>query len=421
MPALNVPQAAFLQMPNKFRAYVGGFGSGKTWAGCSAMGAHFWQSPRVSYGYFAPTYPHIRDIFYPTVEEVAHGLGLRVKVREGVHEVDFYSGRVYRGTTICRSMEHPDRIVGFKIGRAMIDEFDVLDPAKAMKAWRKIIARLRWENAGNGADVTTTPEGFRTTHKLFVADVAEKPDKARNYGIVQASTRANAANLPPDYIPTLFETYPAELVAAYIDGQFCNLTTGTVYRGYNRTRHESNETIQPGEPLFIGMDFNVGKMAATIYVLRPNGWHAVAELRDVFDTPAMVEAIRGRWRILNDAQRRVVIYPDASGASRKTVDASKSDIAVLQQAGFEVRANGTNPAVRDRILSVNRQFERGQLWVNSRACPTVASCFEQQAYDKNGEPDKKSGFDHQNDASGYPIAYEFPIIRPMVRVRVGGT
>ena len=429
MPSLNVPQARFLQMPNKFRAYVGGFGSGKTWAGSSAMGAHFWQCPRVNQGYFAPTYPHIRDIFYPTIEEVAHGLDLRVVIREGVHEVDFYNGRTYRGTTICRSMERPERIIGFKIGRAMIDEFDVLDPKKALAAWRKIIARLRWAGAGNGADVTTTPEGFRTTHKLFVADVAEKPALAGNYGMIQASTRANARNLPPDYISTLLETYPAELIEAYIEGLFCNLTTGTIYRQYNRERCASSETIraatgdQPGEPLFIGMDFNVGKMAATIYVQRPNGWHAVAELHDLFDTPAMARTISERWRASGtpDERRRIVIYPDASGQdARSTNDASKSDVAILQGAGFEIRANASNPRVKDRILSVNKAFESGRLWVNTHLCPTVAKCLEQQAYDKDGEPDKKTGFDHQNDATGYPVIYEFPIIRPIVRLRIGG-
>lgn len=80
-------------------------------------------------GYFAPTYPQIRDIFYPTVEEVAHDWGLNVKINEGNKEVHFYAGRQYRGTTICRSMEKPQTIVGFKIGNALIDELDVM-PAK---------------------------------------------------------------------------------------------------------------------------------------------------------------------------------------------------------------------------------------------------------------------------------------------------
>jgi hypothetical protein len=127
-------------------------------------------------------------------------------------------------------------------------------------------------------------------------------------------------------------------------------------------------------------------------------------------------------RLLKDKypQHRVIVYPDASGGSRKTVDASVSDIAIIQQSGFEVRANPSNPSVRDRINAVNKQFETGRLWVNSYNCPTVAKNLEQQAYDTNGEPDKKSGFDHQNDATGYPIAYEFPIVRPFQTTRILG-
>ena len=379
------------------------------------MCARYWEQPGVSQGYFAPTYPHIRDIFYPTIAEVAEGIGLRVEIREGNKEVHFYSGARFRGTTICRSMERPEHIIGFSIGHALVDELDVLQAAKAQTAWRKIIARMRWPGASNGVDVTTTPEGFRETHRLFVAAVAENPALAESYGLVQASTRANARNLPDGYIESLIETYPAELVEAYIEGQFCNLTTGTVYRSYDRVRCASDEEIKTGEPLFVGMDFNVGKMAATIYVQRPNGWHAVAELKDVFDTPSMARTIAERW-----PEHRIIVYPDASGVSRKSVDASRSDIAVLSLAGFDVRANPTNPTVRDRVLAVNKQFEIGRLFVNSRSCPTVARNLEQQAYDSNGEPDKSSGHDHQNDATGYPIAYEFPIVRPVAQVRVGG-
>jgi hypothetical protein len=51
--------------------------------------------------------------------------------------------------------------------------------------------------------------------------------------------------------------------------------------------------------------------------------------------------------------------------------------------------------------------------VNDVQCPETARCLEQQAYDKNGEPDKQTGFDHQNDATGYPIAYEFPVVKPV--------
>lgn len=415
MPALNLPQASFLQLPHKFRAFVAGYGGGKTWVGSSGMCARFWENPRVNQGYFAPTYPQIRDIFFPTIEEVAHGMGLRAECMEANKEVHFYSGKHYRGTAICRSMERPATIVGFKIGHALIDEFDVLEPSKADQAWKKIIARLRWQDATNGADITTTPEGFRTTHKLFVEKLTEKPELRQHYGLIQASTRDNAKNLPEGYIESLLEAYPEELRDAYIDGKFCNLTTGTVYRSYNREANNSTETIRDGEPLFIGMDFNISKMAATIYVQRDNGWHAVHELHDVFDTPTMARIIKERFQ-----NRRIVIYPDASGKAGHTVDASKSDLAILQNNGFDVKVNPTNPRVRDRVLSVNKQFETKRLWVNAKACPTVASCLEKQAYDESGEPDKKTGFDHQNDATGYPIAYEFPIIKPTRQVRILG-
>lgn len=69
--------------------------------------------------------------FYPTVEEVAADWGLNVKINEGNKEVHFYYGRQYRGTTICRSMEKPQTIVGFKIGNALVDELDILPKEKA--------------------------------------------------------------------------------------------------------------------------------------------------------------------------------------------------------------------------------------------------------------------------------------------------
>lgn len=408
-PRLNIPQSQFINMPNKFRAFVAGFGSGKTWVGCAATCKHFWEFPKVNSGYFAPTYPQIRDIFYPTIEEVASEWGLRVQVRTGDKEVHYYSGSKYRGTTICRSLDDPASVVGFKIGHALVDEFDLLAIDKALLAQRKIMARMRYKVAGlrNGIDYTTTPEGFKATYQIFVDDLQKKPEKAVNYGLVHASTYQNAANLPDDYIPSLLEAYPEQLITAYLDGQFVNLTSGTVYRNYHRERCNSNDTVQGKEALRIGMDFNVEHMAATVYVMRDKVWHAVDEFVDYLDTPDICRAIKERY-----PENKITVYPDASGKNRKTTGAAESDIKIIKNSGFAVKAHDSNPMVKDRVNAVNKAFSDGLLKVNFRKCPTVARCFEQQAYDKNGEPDKKSGQDHQNDASTYPIAYELPIIRP---------
>ena len=86
----------------------------------------------------------------------------------------------------------------------------------------------------------------------------------------------------------------------------------------------------------------------------------------------------------------------------------QSDLALLEQAGFTVRANKANPRIKDRVAAMNAALEHGKVKINPVSCPNTADCLEQQTY-KNGEPDKSSGHDHQNDATTYPIAFEFPI------------
>lgn len=412
MPRLNEPQAAFLQMPHKFRAFVGGFGSGKTWVGCGSLCRHAWEHPRIPAGYFAPTYPQIRDIFYPTIEEVAHDWGLRTDITESNKEVHLYAGRQYRGTIICRSMDKPASIVGFKIGRALVDEIDTLNKRKANDAWRKIIARLRVKADGlqNGIDVTTTPEGFNFVYEQFQQLPSENPAKARLYGLVHASTYDNEANLPDDYIPSLFETYPEQLVQAYINGMFVNLTSGSVYGAYSRKANATAETIREYEPLHVGMDFNVMNMTAIVCVIRGDQPLALEELTGIRDTPAMIAALQERY-----PDRRITVYPDASGGSAHTNNASVSDLGLLRAAdNFMVRAPASNPRIRARVVSVNAMLcnakGKRRLLVNPYGCPKLAESLEKQAYDDNGMPDKTTGFDHAPDALGYFIHTRFPAV-----------
>jgi hypothetical protein len=208
-----------------------------------------------------------------------------------------------------------------------------------------------------------------------------------------------------------------------------------VYPEFDRTLNGSSETIQPSEPLHIGMDFNVGKMAAVVHVLRDGDPHAVDELTGILDTPAMIASIKARY-----VGHAIFVYPDASGNSRKSNNASESDIALLRAARFTVMVNASNPAVKDRVLAMNQLIcceteaanplgmeMRGDKSVQRRyrvnvdKCPGLVECLEKQAYDKNGEPDKTSGLDHENDAAGYFVTYRWPVKgRAMQRVAIGG-
>ena len=419
MATLNKPQAQFLELPHKYRAFVAGFGSGKTWVGCAAACKHSWEWPRVNSGYFAPTFGHIRDIFYPTIEEVAFDWGLKVKVRQNNKEVDVYSGSRYRNTILCRSLEKPETIVGFKIGHALVDELDLLKKEKATLAWRKIMARMRQKADGlrNGVDVTTTPEGFRFAYEQFVKQLRDKPDLRDLYGLIQASTYQNAKNLPDDYISSLRKSYPPQLIDAYLNGQFVNLASGSVYVNFDRVLNHTGEVIQPHEVLHVGMDFNVLNMTAALCVIRQDGVpFQLAELTGVRDTPTMARMLKERYA---DKGHTVVIYPDASGGNTSSKDASESDLSILRKYGFRIDVNPSNPAVRDRVNAFNAQILNDlglrRFRINTNTCPVTTEALEQQAWDKHGEPDKETGHDHAVDAVGYFIVKKFPIKTAGVR------
>jgi hypothetical protein len=417
-PSFNKPQTAFLELPHKFRGFVGGYGSGKTWVGSSALCEHAWEWPGINAGYFAPTYAHIRDIFYPTIEEVAPTYGLRVDIAESNKEVHLYYGKRYRCTIICRSMEKPSSIVGFKIGRALVDEIDVIKKDKAALAWRKIIARLRQKRDGliNGVDVTTTPEGFQFVYSQFVKAVRDKPSLAKMYGIVHASTYDNEENLPDDYIESLRESYPPQLIEAYLHGKFVNLTSGSVYPEFDREKNHTSARIEPGEALHVGMDFNVLNMHAVISVIRGGKPLTLAEAVRIRDTPTMVRHLKERF-----PGHEITVYPDASGKNTSSKLASQSDLTILREGGFTIRVNDKNPAVKDRISSMNALIlnDAGvRTWlVNTDECPTLTEAVEQQAYADNGEPDKQSGFDHATEAAGYFLSQRWPIVKRVAVVK----
>jgi hypothetical protein len=64
------------------------------------------------------------------------------------------------------------------------------------------------------------------------------------------------------------------------------------------------------------------------------------------------------------------------------------------------------------VLAMNQMIHadgQRRLRVNTDACPNLTMSFEQQAYDKNGEPDKTNGWDHVVDAQGYFVHARYPL------------
>ena len=110
-----------------------------------------------------------------------------------------------------------------------------------------------------------------------------------------------------------------------------------------------------------------------------------------------------------------MFYPDPSSKARKTSAGGTTDLALLKNAGFEVRARNKAPLVRDRINAVNSKFKNTK-GVNSlyvlKSCKNVIKSIERQIYKEGTNvPDKDGSHDHFNDALGYLVEYNFPVRR----------
>jgi hypothetical protein len=404
------PQFDYITASDQFPAMVAGFGSGKTEAAIKRAIIGKLKYPKLNRGFYEPTYDLVRMIAFPRFEEALTELDIPYKLfKSPLNYIEIeHAGKIF-----FRSMDTPSRIIGYEHADADVDELDTLKLDDAADVWRRIQSRNRQkkpDSSLNTIGVTTTPEGFKFVYNTW------KKDPKQGYRIIQAPTNSNP-HLPDGYIQSMRDSYPSQLIEAYLMGEFVNLTSGTIYNSFDRALNNTDRVWDGKEPVYIGMDFNVGKMSAVVHVKDSDGPRAVDEIINAYDTPDIINVIKSRY---NNCTIRV--YPDASGGSRKSVDASRTDIVLLEQAGFSVIYNKKNPFVKDRILAMNRALcdnnGKREYLINISKCPSYADCLEQQVWGSNGEPDKTQGKDHANDAGGYFIAMDYPIIRPVAQMPI---
>lgn len=420
--ALTPSQIKFHALKCPFPGFFGGVGSGKShMMGFQAV-TDSTHSSKVVIGVYEPTYDLIKSIAIPRIEYWLSNFGFSYKVNWQDHCIYTSSSKI--GDFDFKTMEEPDRLIGYEHYRSHLDELDTLQEEKALKVWQKVLARNRQQEVSvpqeykkwserqrryvcvNRISAYTTPEGYKFCYKNWVLR------DHQDYQYVQSKTEENP-EVTDEFIQQLRDQYPQKLIEAYLEGKFVNLQSSTVYDRYDRDRHRSFERIQNGETLYIGLDFNVDDMAATIFVRRGNTWHAVEEITKEKDTITIIRVIKERYELKG---HHVIIYPDASCRARTNNNSSETALTLLKQAGFELRYKQKNPLIKDRVLIMNTALERDIVFVNDVTAPTVAKCLEQQAYDKNNEPEKRRGNDHQNDATTYVISYECAVRKPLFHI-----
>jgi phage terminase large subunit len=387
---LSIPtlkhQREFIQSTKRHTALIGGFGSGKSYVGVAKTIIKKIMMPNVDVAYYLPTYGLINDVAFPKFTEqlTKCGINFTVNRSENIIKTQF-------GNILLRNMSDPDRIIGYEVGYSLIDETDALTKDKMSDVFMKIIGRNRSKLPNgmiNQTDVVGTPEGFKWLHEFFIKNSTE------NKHVIKAKTYDNPF-LPLGYVDTLKETYTEAQINAYLNGDFVNLNSASVYQSYNRKAHRTDATHLPNEMLYVGLDFNITNMNAVVHVKRNGKLYAVGEIAGCYNTQTMCDYLKENY-----PNNKIVINPDASGQARSTSGAS--DFSILKQNGFTINSDRKNPNVSERVNAVNLALQNDSYYVNDKLCPTYSEALENQSY-KNGAPDKASGFDHITEAGGYCV------------------
>lgn len=403
----------------RFRDAVCGRRFGKTFLGRAEMRraarlAMEWNvSTDDEIWYAAPTFKQAKRVFWRRLKQSIPPRWRAGKPNETDCTITLRTGHILR----IVGLDNYDDLRGSGLFFVLIDEWA---DAK-FEAWEEVLRPmlstckyvvngiLRY---GGHALRIGTPKGFNHCYDTYLMGQGAEPDhKSWLY------TTLEGGNVPAAEVETARRTMDKRTFRQEYEASFENYQ-GVVYYCFDRRKNVSNETVKKDEALHIGMDFNVGKMAAVVFVLRNGLPVAVDEFADIFDTPAMIKAIIGDDKEpgrYSSGDHHITIYPDASGDNRKSSNASQTDIALLKKAKFAVRVNPRNPSVKDRVNSMNAMlcntYDERRLLVNIVKCPTFVRCLERQVWDDKGEPDKKEGFDHSNDAAGYCITHLFPIMK----------
>lgn len=390
---------------------VAGFGAGKTRSLCAKICLDAMDNAGTVMAVFEPTHILLRDVFCRSFDDFLEEMGIEHDFRISPQPEYVLHTPTGSTTLLCRATETWNRIRGQNLSKVYVDEIDTSPLETSSKAVEMFLARLRGGQQPQLA-MASTPEGYRILYRLFV----EEADRD-NRRLIKAKTTDNPY-LPAGFVESLYESYDPNLIASYINGEFTNLSATTVYHPFDRDVHWTDEDFNRDDRIFVGIDFNVGACFMQVIIRRGDEFHVIDEAYPK-DTPAVVRHLQETYPY-HVREGNLVVIPDAASRQRSTTNASESDLSLLKKGGFIVKSQASNPAVEDRINSINVLLLANRLKVSNR-CKYLIKSLETQAYSKTGRPEK--GIGGKDDISGPPdaLGYAMHYLAPLRRWTTGGS
>jgi len=388
---------------HRILGYIGGFGSGKSFALCAKALMLGMSNPGTTAMVAEPSFPMIRTVFIPAMDDALARWEVDYEFR--VSPQPEYLIKLPTGPVklLCQSAENWQRVRGQNISFVLWDEADTSPVDTAQKAGEMFLARMRVGQV-NQLAIASTPEGFRYCYRQF------EEQKGQDKRLIRVKTMDNP-NLPEGFVESLRRNYPPQLIQAYLDGHFVNLASCSLYPDFDRSLHYTDAQPEEHETIFVGIDINVGNSVTQHCVRRGDTFHFFAEA--VYrDTQQIAEGLKELYP-LHFERGQLTLIPDAASKQRSTAAAQESDMGILKKAGHHVISQQSNPLIQDRINAVNALLNQNRLFVGN-GCKHLRRTLEQHAYDDKAKPEKGGvGMDdlsHAGDAMGYAV-YRLAAIR----------
>lgn len=408
---LSLAQQAVAKSTSRFRTLITGRRFGKTTLAIREM-ARYAAVANNTVWYVAPSYRMAKGIVWRKLKHRLQDLRWIDKVNES--ELTIY---LKNGSEIAlKGAENADSLRGRAIDFLVMDEFADIDSEAFYEVLRPTLADTQGHALFCG-----TPKGIGNWSYDIYQMALEDPEHWASWqfttldgGFVTADEIEEARKLLDS------RTFQQEFEATFV-------TAGNrVWYAFDRVHNVKPYTgLTAQTTIAIGMDFNIDPMSAVVFAREGDNVWAIDEIEMYSsNTQEMVQEIRSRYNKL--ASERVWVYPDPASRQRKTSAGGATDLSILQNAGFVVKAPNSHNPVRDGVNAVNSMLcsagGQRRFFVDPR-CKRLIECLERHNY-KPGTtvPDKDTGYDHLTDAARYYFDYVWPVRRdtqPMAPQRWG--
>jgi hypothetical protein len=395
---LTIPQLQVASDTHRFRVLISGRRFGKTTLAMREI-AKYARFPEQTVWYVAPSYRQAKSVLWNKLKKKMTSLNWAKKINESELSITLVNGSVIA----LKGADNYDSLRGSGINFLVLDEVADIHP----EAWYETL-RPTLSDTGGHALFCGTPKGRQN----FAYDLFNKQYESKDWISYQYTT-LQGGQVPPEEVEAARLDLDERTFQQEYEATFTSYH-GVVYHSFDREHNVKpvpfDLKTQLPEVLYTGWDFNIDPMSVVVGYKTPDDClHIFDEIR-IFgsNTEEAIQEFRNRY-----GNRKTFAMPDPAARQRKTSAGGNTDLTLLANAGFVVKAPHSHEAVRDRINAVNARFcnSKGErrLFIDPR-CRYLIESLERQVY-KEGTttPDKDGGWDHLNDSLGYLTSYLYPL------------